>query len=114
MYTYSRDQIASLLANLTLSYLALPLVSKTSNYTLVSTDFGVNCTSGTFTVTLPSAASSTGKIYMVKNSGTGVITLATSSGDQIDGYASGSITLIQYDAMLLQSSGTTWVILSYS
>lgn len=119
MYTYSRDQIAALLAYLstttiTTSGLATGYVAKTANYTLTSTDFGVDCTSGTFTITLPTAVGCTGRLYAVKNSGSGTITLATTSGELIDGYSSGNITLITYDSMLLQSTGTGWRILSYS
>ena len=65
----------------------------------------------TFTVTLPTAVGITGRIYNVKNSGTGVITIATTSSQTVDGYASGTITLNQYDALNVQSNGANWIII---
>jgi hypothetical protein len=63
--------------------------SKTSNYTIVGTDDVVICTSGTFTVTLLTAVGRSGKRFTVKNLGTGVITMASTSAQTIDGAAAG-------------------------
>lgn len=84
--------------------------AKTANYTAVVAD-AVNCTSGTFTVTLPTAVSQSGKQIIVKNSGTGVITLNTTSAQTIDGNASGAITIsTQYNALTFMSDGANWMI----
>lgn len=78
--------------------------------TLDGSDELVNCTSGTFTVTLPTAVGYT-KQYTIKNIGTGVITLATTSSQTIDGYASGILVLNQYDSYRLRSDGANWIII---
>lgn len=86
-------------------------VAKTANYTLTTTDYAVNCTSGTFTLTLPTAVSVAGQMYQLKNSGTGVVTINTTSSQTIDGNASGSITMAQYDNFTVMSDGANWIIL---
>lgn len=89
-----------------------PYVAKTSNYTIDSgtaKDYFVNCTSGTFTITLPTAVSQAGRVYVIKNSGTGVITIATSSSQTIDGAA--SLVFGQYVSYTIASNGANWFIL---
>ena len=83
----------------------------TGTGTVLAGDYTVNATSGTFTLTLLTAVGRQGKIYNLKNSGTGVITLATTSGQTIDGQASGDLTLNQYDNLQVQSDGANWNIL---
>lgn len=78
--------------------------------TLDGSDELVNCTSGTYTVTLPTAVGYTQQ-YTVKNIGTGIITLATTSSQTIDGYASGVLVLNQYDSYTLRSNGADWIII---
>lgn len=77
--------------------------------TLDGSDELVDCTSGTFAVTLPTAVGFT-KQYIIKNSGTGVITLNTTSSQTIDGNASGTIILNQYDSKILRSNGNNWIL----
>ena len=92
----------------------LPLpgyVEITGTYAVLITDFTVNAVSGTFVETLPSAIGIDGKIYNLKNSGTGVITLATTSAQTIDGNASGVLVLNQYDNLVVKSEGANWIIL---
>lgn len=66
---------------------------KTSNYTISASDYMVECTSGTFNITLPSATTHPGKEYAIKNSGTGVITILTTDSQLIDDNVSGEIGL---------------------
>ena len=66
--------------SLTLAYTAV-----TSTYTVLQADFVIDATSGTFTVTLPTAAGITGKQFVIKNSGTGVITVDGNGTETIDG-----------------------------
>jgi hypothetical protein len=80
-------------------------------YTVLDTDHTVRVTSGTFDLTLLSAVGNTGRIFNLKNSGTGVVTLLTTAGQLIDAYASGDIVLYQYDNITVQSDGTNWIIL---
>ncbi len=86
--------------------------AKTSAYTLSNTDYTVNCTSGTFALTLPTAIGITGKLFVLNNSGTGTITLNTTSSQTIDGSASGTLTLAQYKNYTVQSDGSNWIVLS--
>lgn len=79
--------------------------------TLRSDDYVLNCTSGTYSVTLPTAVGITGQQYVIKNSGSGNIGIATTSGQMIDGYASGAITLIQWERIRVVSTGSNWRIL---
>lgn len=65
--------------------------------------------SGTMTVTLPTAVSNINR-YTVKRSGTGTITIATTSSQTIDGASTYSIS-IQYQAVDLVSDGTNWVVI---
>lgn len=85
--------------------------AKTANYTLLATDQTIEYTSGSYTATLLSAASVTGKVYNIKNSGNGVITINTTSSQTIDGNASGVLKLSQYDNLTVQSNGQNWIIL---
>ena len=86
-------------------------VAKTALYTIASaTDYCVNCTSGTYSITLPTAVSIAGQEFIVKNSGTGVITIATTSSQTIDGGASGTLTLNQYESLSVMSDGANWII----
>ncbi|MBL0233245.1 MAG: hypothetical protein IPQ08_06230 [Chitinophagaceae bacterium] len=87
--------------------------AQTTTYTAVAQDY-VNCTSGTFAVTLPTAVSISGKTIKIKNSGTGVITINTTSSQTIDGYASGVIALSnQNEEITFVSDGANWLIDSY-
>lgn len=84
-------------------------IEKSANYTILTTDYTVNCTANTFTITLPTAVGSQGRIYNIKNSGTGIITIATTSSQTIDGIT--TQTLNQYDSIAVQSDGTNWIII---
>ncbi len=86
-------------------------VAKTANYTLTTTDYLVDCTANSFDITLPTAVGVTGQTYKVKNSGTGIITLKTTSSQTIDGTASGVMTLVQYDSISLVSNGANWIVI---
>ncbi len=68
----------------------------------------VNCTANTFTVTLPTAVGYA-KQYTIVNSGTGIITIATTSAQTISGVASAILTLVQWDTIVLRSDGANWI-----
>lgn len=76
---------------------------------LDATDFIVECTSGTYAVTLPTAVGISGKQYTIKNSGTGVVTLTANGAELID--ASGTKALVQYNSITVMSNNTGWIIL---
>lgn len=86
-----------------LSYLA-----KTANYTVGAFDSTIDCTSNSFTVTLPTAAGISGRTYVVKNSGAGVITVDAAGSETIDG--SLTVLLIAKQSITLQSNGANWII----
>ncbi len=83
-----------------------------STYTVISSDYVVNCTSGTFAITLPTAVSATGRVYILKNTGTGVITINTTSSQTIDGNASGVLSLVQWDTLQVMSTGANWIVIN--
>jgi len=87
-------------------------VAKTVNYTLTISDYTVNCTANSFNLTLPTAASIAGRIYVLNNSGLGIITINTTSAQTIDGVASGVLTLATNKNYVVQSDGANWIIIS--
>jgi len=89
--------------------MGLNIVSKTANYTTTIIDDVVNCTSGTFSVTLMSAVVAYNKKFIVKNLGTGVITITTTSSQTVDGLSSGTITLSQGESITVVSDGSNWI-----
>lgn len=82
---------------------------KSSGYTITSNDYTIECTSGTFNITLPTAVGRTGAVFNIKNSGSGTITVNTTSSQTIDGQSSGQLS--QYDCLTVQSNGSNWIIL---
>lgn len=70
------------------------------------TDY-VYLVSGTTTLTLPTAVSNT-NAYGVKNSGTAIITIATTSAQTIDGNA--NITLTANQFITIYSNNSNWII----
>lgn len=85
------------------------LAQKTSGYTLTLNDYTVECTTGSFTLTLPTAVTCEGKVFVLKNSGSGIITIATTLSQTIDGQTSGELS--QYDCLNVQSNGSNWIII---
>lgn len=95
---------ASSLTSVTTAY-----VAKTGAYTITNADYTIDCTANTFTVTLPAAASNTGRIFVIKNSGAGTITLQGSGGAElIDGTTSKTLS-VQYSGLTVQSTGTKYI-----
>lgn len=72
---------------------------------VAGTDYVYNV-SGTTTLTLPTAVGNT-NLYSVKNVDTGIVTVATTGGQTIDGSASASLP-IQYLEITLYSDGSNW------
>lgn len=85
-------------------------VAKTSTYTATISDFTIDCTTGTFTVNLPTAVGITGRIYVIKNTGTGVITIDANSTETIDGALTQTLS-VQYTSYMIQSNGANWLII---
>lgn len=85
-------------------------VSKTASYTITANDFIVDLTTGTAIFTLPTAVGAGQKQYIVKNSGAGVLTLATTSAQTIDGMATKTYS-VQYSGARVVSDGSNWKII---
>jgi hypothetical protein len=97
--------------------LATNIVSKTTTYTATVNDYTILC-NGTFTVTLPTATTflsgadpqgvKIGQIFIIKNTGTGTITLSSTAN--IDGATTLAISA-QYQSVSVQWDGTQyWII----
>ena len=87
----------------------------TTNDTIELTDNGglIDCTSGSFTLTLPAAATAgNGFNVRVVNSGSGTVVVDGDGSETINGSANKS--LAQYQCVHLFCNGTGWVILSPS
>lgn len=96
---------------------ALNVASKTANYTLTASDDLIlaNSSGGAFTLTLPTAAGITGKVYHIKKTDS---TFATANAITIDGNGSetidGDLTTTlntQYESISIVSDGTNWQML---
>jgi len=93
----------------------------TADTTFAGSDHTINVTSGSPTITLPAAtavsastgsannaaAGIEGKIFIIRNTGVGVVTVATTSSQTIDGAAPG--TVIAGGSLRVQSTGTNWI-----
>lgn len=77
--------------------------------TLDATDYFVDCTANSFDVTLPSASGIAGRVYIVKNSGTGSIGVKPTGAEKIDGLSQVDI-VTQYASITVISDGTNWKI----
>lgn len=89
-----------------------------ANYTLTSTDTTVNNTTSTNSVTntLPTAVGISGKRYTINkvDSGSGIVTLLTTSSQTIGGIASNVIILgTLNDSITVESDGSNWQIVSW-
>jgi hypothetical protein len=99
--------------------LTLPYVAKTGTYSATASDYTIDCTSGTFTVTLPTAVGITGKIYKIINSGSGTITIATTSSETFKNITTTPTTLslapvgagaiVGYE---VQSTNVGWIVIA--
>lgn len=85
----------------------------TSTYAILETDVYIfaDTTSNDITVTLPTAVGVGGKNYVIKNISTGIITVNTTSSQTIDNQASGTVTLLQDDALSVVSDNSNWRII---
>lgn len=84
-------------------------VAKTALYTPSNDDRVIDCTSGTYAVTLPTAVSQAGRTFFIRNSGTGTITIGRTGAETIAGAASQSLAGKGF--LEVVSDGTNWLIL---
>ena len=88
--------------------ITFPITEINANYNVDTNDYLIDVTGNTITVTLPPAASIDGKNYVIKNSGSGVVTVATTSGQTIDGASTKSLK--NNDSIEVISNGSNWII----
>lgn len=91
---------------------SVPLLNvrtETTTYTTVATDDAILC-NGTFTINLVTASGNTGKVFQIKNIGTGVCTIDASSTQTIDGELT-QVLSTQYSSITIISNGSNWLIL---
>lgn len=89
-------------------------VAKTANYTATSTDDTILCSGSAFTITLPAAASNTGKIFKIKKTDSAlanIITIDGNTSETIDGSLTTTLNTSN-EAIEIQCDGTGWNILS--
>ena len=100
---------------ISLGGMTYPYTSKTSAYSIGANDYfinGVPPALGTITFTLPTAVGISGKQYIIKNSGSGTVAVATTSSQTIDGSA--STNLAQYQTLHVESAGGAWAVINTS
>ena len=92
---------------------SITISNKTGAYTVVAGDLGtiINCTSGTFTVSLTAAATlGSGFNCWVWNTGTGVITINPNGTETVDGIdPTTEFKLTQGTGIRLLCTGTAWL-----
>lgn len=93
---------------ISLGGITFPVTGINSNYTVGVNDYLIDVTGNTITVTLPTAVGISGKNYVIKNNGNGVVTLATTSSQTIDGVTSKSLK--SNDSIEVVSDGSNWII----
>jgi len=82
---------------------------KTASYAIIYTDYLIHYTTGSFTATLPDcAAIEAGSEFVIKNSGTGTITVACFGSQTIDGSA--TKTLAQHKFITVMNTASQWII----
>ena len=85
-----------------------PVTGINSTYTVDTNDYLIDITGNTITVTLPTAVGVNGKNYVIKNRGTDVVTVETTSSQTIDGASTKSLN--NNDGIEIISDGSNWII----
>lgn len=93
---------------ISLGGITFPFTGISASYTVGVNDYLIDVTGNTITVTLPTAVGINGKNYVIKNSGSGVVTVATTSGQTIDNVTSKSLR--NNDSIEVISDGSNWII----
>ena len=95
--------------NKTVSASIFPYTAQTTTYTAGADDYVIHCTSGTFSINLPTAVGITGKVYIIKNSGSGLITIDPNGSQTIDGVT--TYTMGGAESVQVISTGSNWITL---
>jgi hypothetical protein len=92
--------------------ITFPQVTINSSYTVTDDDYMVDVTSGTFTVSLPTAVGRQGRLYVIKNNGGGAVTVDPYGSETIDGKP--LVILGETNTIQLSSNGIEWVAIAYN
>jgi hypothetical protein len=86
-------------------------VAKSGTYTATGADHTIEATTGTFTITLPTAVGRAGQVYFITNSGSGVLTLGTTSSQTFVNVTATptTLTLAQFVSYIVVSNGANWL-----
>jgi len=93
---------------ISLGGITFPVTGINANYNVGVNDYLIDVTGNTITVTLPTAVLIGGKNYVIKNIGSGVVTVATTSGQTIDEASTKSLK--NNDSIEVISDGSNWII----
>ena len=88
--------------------ITFPATGINATYTVGVNDYLIDITGNTITVTLPTAVGVNGKNYVIKNRGTDVVTVETTSSQTIDGVSTKSLN--NNDGIEIISDGSNWII----
>lgn len=92
-----------------------PITTVTSNTTLDDTNYTVLCdaTSGAITITLPAAASNSGRTYYIKkiNTSSNDVTVDANGSETIDGDLTQTLTGADMPSIRIQCDGSNWFII---
>jgi hypothetical protein len=90
------------------------ILTKTANYTLLSSDFTIlfDATGGNLTATLQAAASHAGRVYIIKkiDASGNTVTIDANGSETIDG-ATTNVLSAQWQTVRIQSDGTAWYVI---
>lgn len=92
---------------ISLGGVTFPYTSKTATYTTTKDDYFIDCTSGTFTINLISATGIAGFVHVIRNSGTGVITVDPDGAQTINGAS--TLILSAGSSITIESNDTNWI-----
>lgn len=81
------------------------------SYSATNNDRTINVvTDDSVTITLPTALNNSGRIFVIKNSGSGTVTIDPDSNQTIDGNATHQLT-VQWTSLTIQCTGVNWIII---
>ena len=95
---------------ISLGGITFPTKEINTSYFIGDNDYLIDVTGNTITVTLPTAVGIDGKNYVIKNSGSGVITVETTSSQTIDGVS--IKTLNGNSSIEVVSNGSNWIVVA--
>jgi hypothetical protein len=83
-----------------------------SSYTATTSDYMIDVSGGTFTVSLPSAIGIQGRLLVIKNNGGGAVTVDPYGSETIDDKP--FVILGETNSVQLTSNGVNWVAMGYN